>query len=399
MIPSAFVSLETLPRLPNGKVDRAALPAPEQGVAAGSRAPKDRIELDLAQIWGELLGARPIDAGANFFALGGHSLLAVRLIAQIRQRFGVELPLTIVFERPTLEQLASLLRREQAIPRPSPLVKIQERGTGRPFFCVHPIGGNVFCYWQLARELGSAQPFYGLQTPEPELGVQPAATIEAMASEYLEAVRSVAPEGPYRLGGWSMGGLVAFEMARQLLEAGEAIEILALLDTAAPRGSKTVAALDDTVLIAEFSRDLGALTGAAIDVSPAELAPWSDERRWLHVLGLAQAAGALPPEIDLATLRRHFEAFKRNRVAMLAYRPQPFSGHLVLYAAESSGELARRDPSLGWAALAAGGVEVVPAAGDHYGMLEGSHVATLAEDLARKLNDKTLQTQNDRRIG
>ncbi|MCP4659450.1 MAG: non-ribosomal peptide synthetase, partial [bacterium] len=207
-------------------------------------------------IWEEVLGRPFIDVRAHFFHLGGHSLLAVQLMARIRREFAKDLPLATLFQVPTLEHLAAVLRDQGAALRREVLVKIQPQGSERPLFFVHPIGGNVLCYARLARHLGSGQPVYGLQTPE--LGQHQARLreIAGMAELYLEAVRAVEPAGPYRLGGWSMGGVVAFEMARQLAAEGEEIELLALIDSFVPHSDE---ADDEALVLAYFARDLQGL--------------------------------------------------------------------------------------------------------------------------------------------
>ncbi|MCP4562897.1 MAG: non-ribosomal peptide synthetase, partial [Bosea sp.] len=190
---------------------RRAIPVAE----GADLAPRDTVELRLARIWEELLGVQPVGIRSDFFALGGHSLLAVRLMARIRQEFGRDLPLATLFQDRTVEHLAAQLRRQQGETDRRALVAMRSQGIRPPFFCVHPVGGNVLCYGDLARHLGSDQPFYGLQVPDCE-GELFLTEIDEMARHYAAAVREVQPQGPYRLGGWSMGGVVAFEMARQL---------------------------------------------------------------------------------------------------------------------------------------------------------------------------------------
>ena len=230
MLPSAFVMLNSLPLTPNGKVDRRALLA--SGLTASGHgpefiSPRDLIEFQLAHIWADVLGVDRVGVRDNFFEIGGHSLLAVRLMARIQQCFGKELPLSTLFEGATVEHLASILRQQAEPPPWSPLVAIQPRGSNPAFFCVHPGGGNVLCYVGLARHLGPDQPFYAFQSRGLN-GEQPICTrIEEMASIYIEAMRAVQPEGPYFLGGWSVGGVVAFEMARQLEAQGEQVALLA----------------------------------------------------------------------------------------------------------------------------------------------------------------------------
>ncbi|HEU0078664.1 MAG TPA: amino acid adenylation domain-containing protein, partial [Longimicrobiaceae bacterium] len=218
MVPVAFVVLEAIPLTPNGKTDRGALPAPERAGEPGAEhvPPRDATELALAGVWEEVLGTSPVGVRDDFFEMGGHSLLAVRLVARVETVLGARLPLTTLFAAPTIEALALVLREGTADGGASPLVPVRASGERAPLFFVHPVGGDVLCYAPLARHLDAGQPFYALRSRGLDGGEPPRATVEAMAADYLDAMRAVQPRGPYRLGGWSMGGVVAWEMARRL---------------------------------------------------------------------------------------------------------------------------------------------------------------------------------------
>jgi len=356
MVPTAFVRLDALPLLPNGKVDRKALPAPDRGPAPGFVPPRTPEESLLAEIWAELLGLEQVGARDNFFERGGHSLLAVLLMARIEKRFGKALPLSALFAAPTLESLAALLARAEApapgAPRPS-LVLLQPRGDRKPFVCVHPVGGNVLCYLDLARHLGPDQPFYALQSPAPGEGCD---TIEQMAGRYLKELREVQPEGPYRLGGWSMGGLVAFEMARQLTQDGEQPELVALIDTPPPApGREPDDSADD--LRAAFARDLARLPGHDAETDPAAFEPL-------------------------------FATFVLNRRASRLYDPAPYPGRVALWLSEQTRANLPLDLPAAWSrliCLEGGGVETSTLPGDHYSLLRAPQVERLARELAGRL--------------
>jgi amino acid adenylation domain-containing protein len=261
MMPSEFVFLSGLPRTAHGKVERGALPMPGWGegraaMGGGYLAPRNELERKLVGVWEEVLGVKPVGVSDNFFDLGGHSMLAVRLMARIAEQCGRKLPLATIFQRGTIEHLAELLRDEEKLAPWSPLVPLQPRGAGRPFFCVHAVGGTVFSYSDLSRSLGEGRPFYALQAEGIEGGQSPRADLEGMAARYVEAVRAVQPAGPYLLGGWSMGGSVAFEMARQLKARGEEVALLALFDSRAPAGSPPPAE-DHAALLRHFAQDIG----------------------------------------------------------------------------------------------------------------------------------------------
>jgi amino acid adenylation domain-containing protein len=236
MMPSAFVFLDTLPLTPNGKIDRRALPAPSniRQLDALLVTSDDELELQLTKMWEQVLKIQPIGIKDNFFDLGGHSLLAVKLIAKIEQVWHQKLPLATFLNAPTIAQFAAILRQRQGSTAWSSLVPIESRGSKPPLFCIHPVGGNVLEYYPLAHQLGLEQSIYGIQSQGLD-GVQaPLTQIEAMAANYIKDIKTVQPDGPYLLVGYSFGGLIAFEIAHQLTSRGEKVNLLALLDTESP---------------------------------------------------------------------------------------------------------------------------------------------------------------------
>ena len=185
----------------------------------------------LTNLWEELLEQHPISITDDFFALGGHSLLAARLSASIERAFGVKLPLATFLMAATIERQAKLLRalgKQEEWPL---LVPIRAGGSKPPLFCVHLADGNVLSYRDLARHLPSDQPLYGLQSRGLDGIGRMNTRIEDMARDYVAAIRNMQPRGPYAICGWSFGGIVAFEMARQLADEGQTVELLALFDT------------------------------------------------------------------------------------------------------------------------------------------------------------------------
>jgi amino acid adenylation domain-containing protein len=236
MLPSAVVELEALPLTPNGKVDRKALPKPEYQapVSAGSIPPHDEMEEQLLKIWQEVLNIMAVGVTDNFFDLGGHSLLAVRLVDEIRKQTGVEIPLTALFQGATIEHLANIVRGtttiSQAVVHP-----LQAGGKRPPFFAAVLAGVNALGYIPLSKHLGPEQPSYTLQTPGegPRVLRRPYSQqeYEEVASEYVRAMRSVQPNGPYHIGGTCEGARIAFEMARTLEAQGQKVALLAIIDT------------------------------------------------------------------------------------------------------------------------------------------------------------------------
>ena len=210
MTPSRCKVLTALPRLPNGKVDRAKLPAPgADRPQAAKIPPRDPLEFQLAQLWASVLGVAEVGVDEDFFELGGHSLLAIKLMARVQQQCGVELPLAALFQAPTVERLAQIIR-DGADPE-GVLVPLRNvTGDEPPLFLIHPAGGNVMGYLALTRQLPGNRAVYGIQSHGLDGRQTPLDTVEAMAASYADAIRAVKPQGPYFLGGHSMGGPLAF---------------------------------------------------------------------------------------------------------------------------------------------------------------------------------------------
>jgi pristinamycin I synthase-3/4 len=227
MVPSLFVTVDDLPLTGNGKLDRRALPAPDYGELARSRdAATPREEL-VCRVFAEVLGLERVGVDDSFFDLGGHSLLATRLIGRINDATGMELQVKDLFRAPTV---AGLLGGQSRVGAWDALLPIQPDGDAPPLFCIHPASGMAWSFSGLPRLLGPDQPVYGLQSPV-LTGAAPAADVEALAADDLERIRSVQPRGPYRLLGYSFGGMVAHAVASLLQENGEEVRFLALVDS------------------------------------------------------------------------------------------------------------------------------------------------------------------------
>jgi len=372
MVPSSFVRLTEMPLNHNGKIDRRALPVAkidENGQGDFSR-PRNELELQLAGIWEDVLGVHPIDVTSNFFALGGHSLLAVRLMAEIRSRFGVPLPLASIFQGSSVEKLARLLRN-QGLMTFSPLVPIRTSGSRPPLFFVHPTGGGVLCYSDLAAHLGSDVPFYGLQARGHTMG-HPIDDLKKMAAYYLEAIRSVQFRGPYYLGGWSFGGLVAFEMAQQLHAIGESVGLVALLDSQAETAHLE---FDAATLIADNVSE-------HIPISVEELRSKDVDDQLREVMSLARQRNLMPPDFALEDARRYVDVYRAHWNAANGYEPRVYPGKLTLFrASDKPEEFIRRNPARGWDKLAHGGVDIIAVPGSHQSMVKNPHAEVLAERL------------------
>ena len=390
MVPSAFVMLESLPLTQSGKVDLRALPVPPAGRPdlgqefVEARTPAEEALAE--KVYADILGVERVGIHDNFFELGGNSIQAAQLISRVRTMFQVDIPLRTIFEAPTVARLAEVVEcavREgrvlgAAAARPSPwsvVVAIQPGGSKRPFFCVHAVGGSVFYYATLARQLGADQPFYGFQAAGLEGEQEPATRIEAMAERYVEAMRTVQPAGPYLLGGWSMGGTVALEMAQQLKRQGQEVALLVLLDVMPP--DAVLSLPDDAALAVSFARDMAGLYGKELPITAAELEGLAVDAQLARVLEATRAAGALPPDLGASQLGNRLNVFKADARAAWGYRAQPYAGRVALFLAQGS-----PDTSEHWRATTpALEVHVVP--GSHYSMLAPPNVAVLAQKLGQ----------------
>jgi amino acid adenylation domain-containing protein len=395
-VPSAFVRLDELPLTPNGKLDRKALPTSgETGGEDGDGylAPRNDIESRLVRIFEGVLGVRRVGVRDNFFELGGHSLLALRLVGEMQRQFGRELPLAVLFQQGTVEHLAEVLREQFTATALSPLVAIQPRGTLPPLFFVHVGSGNVLCYLDLARGLGDDQPFYGIQDPNLYAEEFPDLAVEAMAARYVEAVREAQPDGPYLLGGWSFGGLVAFEMARQMRERGEEVALLALLDTGAPDWVRRRAdPADDASLLGILAREMG------LRVADSDLQSLTPKGMVAHVAGQMREA-RLAFDDHAAYLLRQLEVFKSRVRVIHRYYPEVYPGRITFFRAaeEDAPDLrttehagAGDDPTRGFSALTTEPIEVYTIPGTHHQIAREPHVRVLAERL-RECAAKAIQ--------
>lgn len=390
MVPSAFVFLETMPLTPNGKLDRRALPAPDRSSLASASnfvAPRDAVELQLAQIWSNILNIESVGIYDNFFDLGGHSLLAVRLLSSIQEKFAKNLSLTTLFQNATIENLAKVIHSATEDRVSLPLVPIQPTGNRPPFFCVHPGGGYVLCYLELALNLGYEQPLYGLQSPGLDGKAEPFTSIEDMAAAYIAAIETVQPEGPYYIGGWCLGGVVAFEMAQQLRDRGKEVALLAAIESYAPTPINLPSDIDDTVLLAYLAGEMTGLLGHEFSLSIEQLKQLEPDEQLKYILEPAKMLKLLPSETSMEEVRQLLPVFKANSQALCSYRPKPYPGKITLFCAGE--ELAKGTANYGWENLAAGQLEIIEIQGDHYSSIREPHIRLLSERLKTYLSLKS----------
>ncbi|MET0645777.1 MAG: amino acid adenylation domain-containing protein [Pyrinomonadaceae bacterium] len=402
MLPAVCVTLEAMPLTTHGKIDRRALPVPQLSLVRMERqyvAPRDDLQRDLIEIWEELFKVHPISVSDNFFELGGHSLLMVMLITRVEERLGKRVPMAALFREPTVEHMSQLIGQGGEHPSLALLAPLRDEGDGPALFLPHAGGGHVMCYAELARHMPAGR-VIGIQARPPESGLVFHTDIEAMAAEYVEAVRAAQPSGPYMLGGWSMGGVIAFEMARRLREQGEEVALLALIDAEAPLVKKFEQ--NRTILLATFSRDIG-LTYENLSKSWDELAALPPMGQLRHVWTDAKAAGLVPSSTTLVEFRRLFDVYKVNVNTVHGYVGRNYTGRVALFRAEQSqgflfgaefpadrfenteyweNVVDPRDPLKGWGKLVTGGVDSRAVPGDHYTVLREPHVRALAAGLS-----------------
>ncbi len=346
MVPAAFVRLTALPLTANGKLDRKALPAPEGAAYARGEyeEPRGEVEAALALIWQQLLKVERVGRQDNFFELGGHSLLAVRLHDAI-EALGYSVPIISLFQNPVLAALAARMEKEsRQTGRSQDLVTFRSDGEDPPLFLVHQVEGNVVGLVYLAQRLDPGFPVYGLDLND----AAHVPNVEALAAYHLRRMRAVQPRGPYRIAGYSYGGLVAYEVARQLLGENESVTFLGLIDTYTPGALKRVNAGDDA---------------RQADIADPPSAKEHDLRR-------ARVTRACTASID---------------------RYHPDSIHMPVTLFQASASAPPHDPSLGWQQVLGAHLKSSPVEGHHVSMIQEPCV----DDLARKMSSAIRQCNPD----
>jgi thioesterase domain-containing protein/acyl carrier protein len=394
MVPSLFVVLEKLPKLANGKLDRRALPAASARERTVDEGPLTPTEQQFSGLIGELLGVGSVPVSADIFELGFHSLLAARLVTRITSTFGVAIPFRSLFSSPTVRGLSRVIDEAVGGPREAvvaaPIVTLNPNGTRVPFVYLHSdlYSHGLYCE-KLAAALGSDQPFIAV-APHGTAGLPLLPTIEAMAVDYLARIRAVQPHGPYRLGGFCVSGLVAYELARMLRAQGEMVDDVILINSSA-LPERSFRPID--WLVARFGLDAGiesrlreriiynlARVNAAVVDGPRGTV------RMLAELGLnlvyrnrrARRMNAEPSPFEKVSGNEDTENSFAHLVAGLTYHPKPYGGKVTLIWGVDQGP-SNEDPTIGWGTLTPH-VRVVP--------IEAGHVTVLREnigELARAL--------------
>lgn len=378
MVPAEVVLLKEMPLSANGKVDRGQLGRP-QAVQTGApeRRPRRGRERELARIWSDLLGVAELGTDDDFFELGGTSLLAVQLTARLRRQLGFELSLPKFFADPTIAALARLLRDNHAADW-SPLVTIEPGADETPLYLVHPVGGNVLCYQPLAQLFGSRRPLYGLQCCF-DADDEDAMSVEAMAERYVNAIVESGAKGPLCIGGWSMGGVIAWDMAARLSAAGVEVAQVVLIDSIMPDPEEP--RMGEERLFLRFLRDLNGGRGPR---ESGDVEPWSSAdlgERFQE----AMSRGQLPRTLDVALLTSVYRVFRKNLDALHDYRPQPLETPVIILEAAVEAERRSSPATEAWLALARGSSISGQIPGDHYTLIDAMHREALVKAITDAL--------------
>ncbi|BAY05184.1 amino acid adenylation domain-containing protein [Anabaena cylindrica PCC 7122] len=396
MIPSAFVALESFPLTTNGKIDHRALPTVDfiNFESKKNIQPSDNLELQLIKIWENVLRIQPIGLSDNFFDLGGYSLLALRLFAQINEIFGKNIPLAYLFQSPTIKQLAHVLRQEGCSTSWFSLVPIQTKGSKPPFYYIHTASGGLIHSLNLLSKLDADQPVYGLQAQGLDGKKSPHTCIEDMASHYIKEIQTVQPHGPYLLGGWCAGGVIAYEMAQQLYAQGETVELLTIFDAFPPKmilpsseGVNFLSLVKTKSRVTKYTlylmdmiqrnrRNFNNLT-----FQQQMIAIWEKiNRRIQDRITETVYQFYVKRNLPLPHTLRHLAVRDAIVHAYKNYCPTVYPGQVIFFrAVDQSQEYARYLKR--WEELAAGGLEIHDVPGNHDSIMAEPHVSVLAEKL------------------
>lgn len=375
-----FFQVQEMPLTDTGEIDRQQLAVTSLRTAAERVAPRTELEQQLANIWQQVLGV-PLGIHDNFFELGGSSLLAVQLFAQIEKVCGKNLPLSTLIQALTVEQMASILQEEQESVLSSSLVAIQPHGSKPPLFAIHEVDGHILFYRDLANCLGSEQPFYALQPVGIDGKQAPFNRFEDMAAHYINEIRTVQPEGPYFLTGFSMGGVLAFEMAHQLHAQGQKVAMLALLDAYA-----------ETDLILPLSQRISRHLSILSKCGPAYILQKSGKvtqklknkvQERLHKIVHKVDPTMEIPLPDVPEAPRLSAIAEAHEQAVRAYVYKVYPGRATFFQAmdRARHEGWEPDPYKVWGWRIAGGLEIIEVPGDHVSIVQEPYVQVLAEKL------------------
>ncbi len=386
MIPSLWMKLDSFPLTPNRKINKKALPKHRVEVTKPITPAADEVltptQEMIRNIWKETLQVEDLQLDADFFELGGHSILAVKMMVELEKATGRRLPIAVLFTNPTLRKLSALYE----LPAPqdvwSPIVTIRDTGNKNPVFFVHGVSGNVFKYFALGNLLDADQPSYGLQAYGLNGKDIPFTKMEEMAAYHVDALLKFQPEGPYKLGGGSFGGYLAYEMALQLKEKGKEVELLALFDLDAgkktdflPSGVKHIVGAQ--LLAKRFVKRAAILAKSGKEErknyfeARKRIKEVGELESWLDIFNVKELIGE-----EAATYFRRVE--EACYEALMNYKIKPYQGNLLLIRAKDGHYNNEYDHALGWTNYVKGETNVITVPGDHNSIFNEPNVETLA---------------------
>ncbi|MGA0557670.1 non-ribosomal peptide synthetase [Larkinella sp. VNQ87] len=392
MVPTEFVLLAQLPLTPNGKIDRQALPKPDEkrpaSEAGRGRTPEEEL---VAAIWSDALGLETIQDTDDFFELGGHSLVAVEVMTRIEKETGKRLPLSTLFQYPTIRKLAILLQKEERVTTWKCLVPIKPTGTRPPIYFVHGDGLNVLIFKGISDHMDPDQPVYGFQALGLDGQDEPLESIEAMAAFYVGELLEQNPTGPYNLAGYSFGGYIAVEMARLLDAKGKKVNMVIMLDTDAE--IITSKSLTTSTLYKRLRRQYPKLKWliGSFFTNPAETVAYQKLYLTRRINGLLIALGLRekPTEVPL----QMSGIYEKQECAYRNYVLRPFNGHVVLLRADKRVYFVMDFTFLGWKKYALQGVTVYEVSGDHRTMFDAPN----DQKTARVIQEALIRREHETR--
>jgi amino acid adenylation domain-containing protein len=387
MIPSELHIIAEFPLTPNGKVDRKSLANRTDLINKSIDAyvaPRNNVEQGLADIWADLMGIDKVGIYDNFFELGGHSLIAAQMMAEVEKRTGKYVPLAVLFAHPTVEKLAERLQQNKQVQ--GSLVAIKPTGNKMPVFIIHGAGLNVLMFNFLATTVDVEQPIYALQAKGLNGVDEPADDVKSLAGYYISEILTVSPDGPVALAGYSLGGIIAIEMAEQLTQAGRDVKMLAMIDSYAD-----VNVFNEAWYVKLFKK-LGRQVAKLWFVIYSLLTNFRLTLKYQHIIvknKVRHVLGMTSPEESELVSPLAREIYNRMEAGLNQYKLLPYDGVITIFKAKVRAYYVRDQKYLGWKPFALKGIKTYEVPGDHKQMFDASNNKIFAEMLQEALNEAT----------